>query len=301
VLDFFRQLWSIPLRREFACVLIAFLPAAFATSQQSDQPIPRPAFAQPASVTVYYAGPGVTAPVLFPPTVSISLPRHCNHYDGMAKLSAIVDENGVPRNIDFQSSDARLGNFAIGVVADQRFKPGTHNGIPAPVAIDLTLGLQTCLLPTKSADGNEPYEMTLRSHPAIAIDVLGAHSASPEEANSVPANASELIPDPAPGLYKVGGRISPPSLIHEVEPEYSDYGQQNRITGICAIGLIVDTNGVPRNVHVIKGLEPSMDDNAMDAVKQYRFKPAMMDGTTPVPVEITVEVNFKLVNKKKRF
>jgi len=287
------------LRREFACVLIALLPAAFATSQQPDTPIPRPAIAQPANEAFHYAGPGVTAPVLFPPTISISVPRHCNQYDGMAKLSAIVDENGVPHNIDFRSSDARLGNFAIGVVADQRFKPGAYNGVPAPVAIDLTLGLQTCLLRTKSVDDDEPYEMTLRSHPSIAIDVLAAPSASPEKVDSAPASHSEPSPDSSPGLYKVGGRITPPSIIHQVEPEYSDYGLQNRFTGICAIGLIVNANGVPRNVHVIKGLEPSMDDNAMDAVKQYRFKPAMLDGTTPVPVEITVEVDFKLVNKKK--
>jgi len=286
------------LRREFACVLLAFLPSALATSQQPDTPIPRPAIAQPANQAFHYAGPGVTAPVLFPPTISISAPRHCNQYDGMAKLSAIVDENGVPHNIDFRSSDARLGNFAIGVVADQRFKPGAYNGVPAPVAIDLTLGLQTCLLRTRSADDDEPYEMTLRSHPAIAIDVLAAPSAAPEKANSTPANSPEPSPDSAPGLYQVGGRITPPSLIHHVEAEYSDYGEQNRFTGICAIGLIVDANGVPRNVHVIKGLEPSMDDNAMDAVKQYRFKPAMLDGTTPVPVEITVEVDFKLVKKK---
>jgi protein TonB len=140
--------------------------------------------------------------------------------------------------------------------------------------------------------------MTLRSHPAIAIDVLAPPSASPEKADSAPGNGFGTNPGSVSIVDKPGRRITPPSLIHEVEPEYSDYGQQNRITGICAIGLIVDANGVPQNVHVIKGMEPSMDDNAMDAVKQYRLKPAMMDGTTPVPVEITVEVDFKLVKKK---
>ena len=60
------------------------------------------------------------------------------------------------------------------------------------------------------------------------------------------------------------------------------------MSGVCAVSLIVDASGMPQNVPVVKSLESGLDQNAIKAVSQYRFKPAMKDGTTPVPVQITV-------------
>ena len=64
--------------------------------------------------------------------------------------------------------------------------------------------------------------------------------------------------------------------------------------GDCLVSLIVDTNGMPQNIHMVKILAPSLDLKAMNAIKQYRFKPAMKDGKTPVAVPITIEVDFRL-------
>jgi hypothetical protein len=182
------------MRREFAALLIAFLPEAFATSQQPDSPTPRPALVQPANATVYYAGPGVTKPELLSSSISISSPRNCSHYDGIAKLSAVVDDNGLARNINFQSGDVRLANIAIGIMTEEQFKPGTHNGAQAATAIAATIGMQTCKRPIKNADDGESYEYTLRSHPFTAIEILAPPLAPSEKANSAPAPA----PAPAP-------------------------------------------------------------------------------------------------------
>lgn len=57
--------------------------------------------------------------------------------------------------------------------------------------------------------------------------------------------------------------------------------------------LFVDESGVPRNVHVVRPLGMGLDDNAVDAVRRYRFEPSTFQGK-PVPVEIDVEVNFRL-------
>src|ERR1039458_3796043 len=105
------------------------------------------------------------------------------------------------------------------------------------------------------------------------------------------ADPTDVIP---PGLYKIGGNVSAPEVLHSVEALFSDYARQNRICGTNLIGLTVDTNGNPQNLRVIKSLEPSLDAKAIEAVSQYRFRPAMKDGTTPVPVEITVEIDFRL-------
>jgi len=70
-----------------------------------------------------------------------------------------------------------------------------------------------------------------------------------------------------------------------------------RIQGICLIGLVVDANGVPQKVHVVKSLEPSLDEEAVASVQTWRFTPALKDGTQPVPFEVTVEINFRLIKK----
>ena len=48
--------------------------------------------------------------------------------------------------------------------------------------------------------------------------------------------------------------------------------------------MIVDAQGNPQNVHVIRTLGMGLDEKAMEAVRKYKFKPAMKDGKTPVPV-----------------
>ncbi len=96
------------------------------------------------------------------------------------------------------------------------------------------------------------------------------------------------------GLYHIGGGVAAPVLLHQVDPEFSDEARRAKYQGICLISIIVDTNGNPQNPRVIRPLGMGLDEKALEAVKQFRFKPAMKDGKTPVPVMITVEVNFRL-------
>jgi protein TonB len=59
------------------------------------------------------------------------------------------------------------------------------------------------------------------------------------------------------------------------------------------ISLVVDRNGMPQNVQVVRHLDYGLDQNAIDAANRYRFKPAMKDGE-PIPVTITFQVEFRL-------
>ena len=52
-------------------------------------------------------------------------------------------------------------------------------------------------------------------------------------------------------------------------------------------------SGLPKNVHVMRGVGMGLDEKAIEAVRQYRFKPAMENGK-PVAVELNVEVNFQI-------
>ena len=86
------------MRREFAFALIALLSAAFAAAQQPAPPTPPPAAdSQSGAMTVYYAGPGVTAPSLLPIAFTdVSASGKCNNLDGTAVLSAFVDARRYP-------------------------------------------------------------------------------------------------------------------------------------------------------------------------------------------------------------
>jgi periplasmic protein TonB len=95
------------------------------------------------------------------------------------------------------------------------------------------------------------------------------------------------------GLYRVGGGVSGPVVIHSVDPEFSDEARRAKYQGVCLISVIVDAQGNPQNPRVSRALGMGLDEKALEAVKQFKFKPAMK-GNTPVPVMITVEVNFRL-------
>jgi periplasmic protein TonB len=96
------------------------------------------------------------------------------------------------------------------------------------------------------------------------------------------------------GLYQVGGRISQPVLVFQPEAEFSDEARRAKYQGTCLISIIVDAQGNPQNARVVRALGMGLDEKALEAVQKYKFKPAMKDGKTPVPVEVTIEVDFRL-------
>jgi len=130
--------------------------------------------------------------------------------------------------------------------------------------------------------------------------VLAQSDASPggaatPAAGSAPSGASDGGAGSGP-IRRIGGGVSAPVLIHSVEPKFSEEARQKKLSGNVLIGLIVDQNGMPQNVHLIRGVGADLDDSAIAAVKQYTFKPALEDGK-PVAVLLNVGVNFQLWDK----
>jgi TonB family protein len=95
------------------------------------------------------------------------------------------------------------------------------------------------------------------------------------------------------GLMKLGGGVSAPVLIYDPDPEFSDEARRAKYQGVCVVGLVVDSQGNPQQVHVVRPLGMGLDEKAIEAVKQYKFKPAMYKGKA-VAVEINIEVNFRI-------
>ena len=95
------------------------------------------------------------------------------------------------------------------------------------------------------------------------------------------------------GLYHVGGGVSAPQLIFSPDPEFSDEARRAKYQGVCVVSLIVDAQGNPQRVQVVRHLGMGLDEKAVEAVKQYKFKAATLQGK-PVPVEVNIEVNFRI-------
>jgi periplasmic protein TonB len=96
------------------------------------------------------------------------------------------------------------------------------------------------------------------------------------------------------GVYRVGGGISAPVAINAPEAEFSDEARRAKYQGEVMISLIVDAQGNPQNPRVVRPLGMGLDEKALEAVRKYKFKPALKDGRNPVPVMVTIAVNFRL-------
>ena len=96
------------------------------------------------------------------------------------------------------------------------------------------------------------------------------------------------------GAFRVGGGVSAPSVLFKVEPEYSEEARKAKFQGTVVLSIIVDPTGKARDIRVIRPLGLGLDEKAMEAVLKWRFKPGLKDGAA-VPVQATVEVNFRLL------
>jgi periplasmic protein TonB len=94
-------------------------------------------------------------------------------------------------------------------------------------------------------------------------------------------------------VFRVGGAVKPPRVIDAPDPAYSDIARKEKYQGTTILWLIVDKDGVPRNIRVAAPLGMGLDDKAVEAVQRWRFQSATKDGEA-VPVQINVEVNFRL-------
>ena len=88
---------------------------------------------------------------------------------------------------------------------------------------------------------------------------------------------------PAP-LEKIGRDVKAPVLL---EAPDAAYPKGETKSGVCVVAVVVNRDGLPEEVHVVKPLGAEFDSSAVTAVKQYRFKPATKAGK-PVPVRVHV-------------
>ncbi|HEX5230567.1 MAG TPA: energy transducer TonB [Bryobacteraceae bacterium] len=96
------------------------------------------------------------------------------------------------------------------------------------------------------------------------------------------------------GAYRIGGGVSPPSILYKVEPEYSEEARKAKFQGTVLLFVVVDEKGNPRDIKILRPLGLGLDQKAVEAVEKWKFSPGKKDGK-PVPVQAQIEVNFRLL------
>jgi periplasmic protein TonB len=96
----------------------------------------------------------------------------------------------------------------------------------------------------------------------------------------------------APQKIRVSQGVAQGLLIHQVKPNYPPLARQARIQGAVVLQAVISKDGTIQGLHVVSG-HPMLTPAAIDAVKQWRYKPYFLNGE-PVEVETVVTVNFTL-------
>lgn len=101
-------------------------------------------------------------------------------------------------------------------------------------------------------------------------------------------------------LHSMGSNLLPPTAIKQVQPESAVNrpaaqlnATSNKTQGTVVVAIAIGVDGNVHGVKVVRELDAALDQKAMEAVRQWQFSPARMNGL-PVPVEVMVEVNFRL-------
>lgn len=95
------------------------------------------------------------------------------------------------------------------------------------------------------------------------------------------------------GPYRPGSGITPPGLLREVKPQYTEDARRRSVEGDVELEIVVRADGSVGDVRILRGLGAGLDERAVSAVRQWRFSPARRFGT-PVDVVVEVAVEFKL-------
>ncbi|MGH9588439.1 MAG: energy transducer TonB [Acidobacteriaceae bacterium] len=192
-----------------------------------------------------------------------------------------------------EASKGHLPEMSKHPIAPPQLLKVDHPKLPAPPSIMM-------LSHVKLPDANMP-NIGMPNSPQVALASQGGGSGSGFGSGSGgglgSGNGNGLGPgsggNTGGGVMRPGGGVSAPVLLHYVDPEFSDEARRAKYQGICVVSLIVDKNGDPQNIQIVRALGMGLDQKAEEAVRQYKFKPAYYHGHA-VPVLINVEVNFRI-------
>jgi protein TonB len=152
------------------------------------------------------------------------------------------------------------------------------------------------------SDGTVGDVRVLRSIPLLdqaAIDAARQWVFTPTLLNGVPTPAiittTVNFLQQMAGVYRPGNGVRAPRLVYDAKPVYTEAAMAEKIQGVVSLNAVVLPDGAVGDVSVTKSLDAmyGLDEEAVRAMKQWRFEPGTKDGE-PVPVQVEVEMTFTL-------
>jgi periplasmic protein TonB len=129
---------------------------------------------------------------------------------------------------------------------------------------------------------------------ALLVSGLATSQTNPGSQSSAP---SQVVAGPVVPIYRVGGDVKAPRAIDAPDPkltqEEKKQSHKTKFKGVTTMLIVVGEDGLVGDVRVTRSLGPYLDSKAVEAVKTWKFEPGTKHGK-PVPVQIAVEVNFRL-------
>jgi TonB family protein len=133
---------------------------------------------------------------------------------------------------------------------------------------------------------------------------LGQAQAEEKKADAATQASGSGPRSETPGVYRPEDGVVIPKVIDAPQPDFSDKARSKKLGGICVLSMLVDAQGKPHDVQVVKsiaeGVKPKLrsaalglDENAVKAVQPYRFQPTTMQGR-PVPYRMKIEVESRI-------
>lgn len=171
------------------------------------------------------------------------------------------------------------------------------------------------LAPAVRAEKQVPAPMTRLAAPAASTPVAQPVKTVVPQAVAAPAVSpapTPVLPPPAPVVEKVAEPArepvrepvvrtvrNPPSVVHKVDPVYTESARRAGVEGTVSMRVRVTPTGSPEQIEVVKGLEPTLDQRAVEALSQWRFNPGTAEDGTPMYWTGVVQVTFRLLNAPK--
>ena len=90
------------------------------------------------------------------------------------------------------------------------------------------------------------------------------------------------------------GSLTEPVLLYKVDPEYSEEARKAKLQGVVMVLAVIDAGGRVQNIAVAQGLGLGLDERAIAAVEQWKFRAGMRNGK-PVATSALIQLTFRLL------
>jgi TonB family protein len=201
------------------------------------------------------------------------------HVQGIVVLRAVIGKTGEIKALQMISGPPMLAGSAMDAVRQWKYKPYVLNGEPTEVETTINVNFSFA----------ESTPQTMPGGADTPVSTIEGGHAEDMAAASADRSAETFAARPV----RMADGATRPVVLSTVDPEFTVEARKAKMSGVVTVGLTVDESGLPKNVHVVRRVGFGLDEKAVEAVHQYRFKPAMKDGK-PVEESLNVEVNFRI-------